>query len=257
MDISNKLITKLKSPFWDIFHNDLLLDNRGRIQKILRESTSISFAPTIELLKEHQSVFDLFDFKNFKRLNDALKLQKGFFIRPNIPSLAFALDFFTDIPFMSIEIHKIDAHLFLGIVKLIEFLPNIPTTRTNLILYLDANDRIRGLNGNFYEQFSSRFSDPNALLGQTVPQFLEPTPKVVNDKNAEEMGKIAPAVWGNVLTQNDLIPANLKSQKGKTIKIAQDRILWQNHTLFNDYFPISFSINTTKEEVVVKNIPEW
>jgi len=136
-------------------------------------------------LEKITNVFRVFDFRGAPDLS-VLKDPPGtaYPSRPELPLEFLTFEgVYTDMPLVNIRIMPMEGDLFLGIVNIVRFLPNIYWSSGTVILYLDQEERIRAFNQPLLDLLGDATAkEPRKLLGRPVSEILETTPEEVQTR---------------------------------------------------------------------------
>ncbi|MBL8025719.1 MAG: sigma 54-interacting transcriptional regulator [Fibrobacteres bacterium] len=101
-------------------------------------------------------------------------------------------DFYTDLPTCSLKLYSTASDNYLGIITDTEIIPNIHSALANHIIYVDANNRLRGFNDSFRNLWPDHSIE--SMLGKNVEDFLKPSPLVFQKSMLNEI-LLKPTHW--------------------------------------------------------------
>ena len=250
MEYSNNLLAKIKEPFDRIFKDNLslLLDKKGDIVHIFRRE---GFYPgdLIDNLEREANILKLFDFGRSASIHEASRTSGYYPIKKNFPDFEIADDFYTDIPLVLITLRQVEENLYLGVVKVADFLPSLPLSTSNFILFLDRQDRVRGFNRNFFNASDVRTDDPAKLLGRKASDFLAPSPVEIQKRFLRVPGAFPGTSWERVWGLLDQPKVKLAGQHRENSRDSGGKFRFENSSETGDYLFLPMAVNSAEDDL--------
>ncbi|MBL8024943.1 MAG: sigma 54-interacting transcriptional regulator [Fibrobacteres bacterium] len=256
------MIGKISEPLENRFADNLFvqIDGKGFVTHFFGNNETLNVRFGI-FLYENGHISNAFDVKdnctmaeccpgNYAKIWAKTNIQQEFHSNEQ---------FYTDLRILGIHIYKIDPNCFLGIVFFTRLLPNITYTNSNLIVFIDENELIRGFNRNFLNFFSFTYiNNPNEIINKTLKDFLHPSPAEMEKAYLRKVNRQFDSFWHTVYnwpTENTLENLPLEDFSIN----ADSSISWKNNHDSKASFislpcPIDATVNDFNLEIHFKII---